>query len=90
MLAQIEKDKIYVIDEIVIYSSNTDEMCQEIRDRYGSKAQIFVSLTQLLNNEKHLLVVELIYLYCKMLAFKLKLKHRHPAVRDRINAVNLN
>ena len=41
-VTQIEKDKIYVVDEIVIYSSNTDEMCQEIRDRYGSKAQIFV------------------------------------------------
>ena len=25
-VAQIEKDKIYVVDEIVIYSSNTDEM----------------------------------------------------------------
>ena len=36
-VAQIEKDKIYIVDEIVIYSSNTDEMCQEIRDRYGTK-----------------------------------------------------
>ena len=32
-VAQIEKEKIYIVDEIVIYSSNTDEMCQEIRDR---------------------------------------------------------
>ena len=30
------KDKIIFVDEIVIYGSNTDEMCQEIRDRYGS------------------------------------------------------
>ena len=28
-VAQIEKDKIYFIDEIVIYSSNTDEMCKK-------------------------------------------------------------
>jgi Terminase-like family. len=27
-VAQIEKDKVYLLDEIVIYSSNTDEMCQ--------------------------------------------------------------
>ena len=37
LCGQIEKDKIYIVDEIVIYSSNTDEMVQEIRDRYGTK-----------------------------------------------------
>ena len=36
-VGQIEKDKIYIVDEIVIYGSNTDEMVQEIRDRYGYK-----------------------------------------------------
>ena len=41
-VGQIEKDKIYIVDEIVIYGSNTDEMCQEIRDRYGSKIPIFI------------------------------------------------
>ena len=28
-VAQIEKDKIYIVDEIVIYSSNTDEMVKK-------------------------------------------------------------
>ena len=41
-VAQIEKEKIYLVDEIVIYSSNTDEMVQEIRDRYGTKIPIFI------------------------------------------------
>ena len=41
-VGQIEKDKIYIVDEIVIYSSNTDEMVQEIRDRYGTKCTIFI------------------------------------------------
>ena len=36
-VAQIDKEKIYLVDEIVIYSSNTDEMVQEIRDRYGTQ-----------------------------------------------------
>ena len=41
-VGQIEKDKIYIVDEIVIYGSNTDEMCEEIRNRYGFKVPIFI------------------------------------------------
>ena len=41
-VGQIEKDKIYIVDEIVIYGSNTDEMCEEIRNRYGTKMPIFI------------------------------------------------
>ena len=41
-VGQIEKDKVYFVDEVIIYGSNTDEMVQEIRDRYGTKMQIFI------------------------------------------------
>ena len=41
-MAQLEKDTIHFVDEIVIYSSNTDEMVEEIRNRYGTKQKIFV------------------------------------------------
>ena len=37
-----------MVDEIVIYSSNTDEMVQEIRDRYGT--------TQIVFNEENYLI----------------------------------
>ena len=33
----IENDRIIVIDEIQIYSSNTNEMCDEIKTRYKNK-----------------------------------------------------
>ena len=36
-VAQIDREIIHFVDEIVIYSSNTDEMVEEIRNRYGSK-----------------------------------------------------
>ena len=36
-VGQIEKDKIFFLDEVIIYSSNTDEMVEEIRNRYGTK-----------------------------------------------------
>jgi hypothetical protein len=35
-VSHIVKDKIIFVDEIVIYGSNTDEMCQEIRDRVNN------------------------------------------------------
>ena len=41
-VSQLEKDKVFFIDEIVIYGSNTDEMCQEIKDRYGTKIPITI------------------------------------------------
>jgi hypothetical protein len=36
-VAQLDKDKVYFLDEVIIYGSNTDEMVQELRDRYGTK-----------------------------------------------------
>ena len=31
-VGQMKKKKIYIVDEIVIYGSNTDEICEEIRE----------------------------------------------------------
>ena len=28
-VSQIEKDRIYIVDEVIIYGSNTDEMCED-------------------------------------------------------------
>jgi hypothetical protein len=40
-VAQLDKDKVYFLDEVIIYGSNTDEMVQELRDRYGTKIPIY-------------------------------------------------
>jgi hypothetical protein len=87
-VAQIEKDKIYVVDEIVIYSSNTDEMCQEIRDRYGSKAQIFVYPDPASRQRKTSAGGRTDLSILQNAGFKVKVKHKHPSIRDRVNAVN--
>ena len=87
-VAQIEKDKVYVVDEIVIYSSNTDEMCQEIRDRYGSKAQIFIYPDPASRQRKTSAGGRTDLSILQNAGFKVKVKHKHPSVRDRINAVN--
>jgi hypothetical protein len=87
-ISQIEKDKIYVLDEIVIYSSNTDEMCQEIKDRYGTKVPIFIYPDPACRQRKTSAGGRTDLSILQNAGFKVKVKHKHPAVRDRINAVN--
>ena len=87
-VAQIEKDKVYFVDEIVIYSSNTDEMCQEIRDRYGTKIPIFIYPDPASRQRKTSAGGRTDLSILQNGGFHVKVKTRHPAVRDRINAVN--
>ena len=87
-VTQIEKDKIYAVDEIVIYSSNTDEMCQEIRDRYGSKMQIFMYPDPACRQRKTSAGGRTDLSILQNAGFKVKVKHKHPAIRDRVNSVN--
>ena len=83
----IEKDIVFVIDEIQIYSSNTQEMCEEIKNRYKNKnilvypdpsarqrktsAGGFTDISILKNN-----------------GFDVRCRNTAPMVRDRINSVN--
>ena len=87
-VTQIEKDKIYAVDEIIIYSSNTDEMCQEIRDRYGSKMQIFMYPDPACRQRKTSAGGRTDLSILQNAGFKVKVKHKHPAIRDRVNSVN--
>ena len=85
-VGQIEKDKIYFVDEIVIYSSNTDEMVQEIRDRYGTKIPIFIYPDPASKQRKTSAGGRTDLSILQNAGFKVK--NKHPAIRDRINAVN--
>tara|TARA_R110000803_G_scaffold75352_1_gene139706 strand:+ start:1839 stop:3074 length:1236 start_codon:yes stop_codon:yes gene_type:complete len=87
-VTQIEKDKIYAVDEVIIYSSNTDEMCQEIRDRYGSKIPIFIYPDPASRQRKTSAGGRTDLSILQNAGFKVKVKHKHPSIRDRVNAVN--
>ena len=87
-VAQIEKEKIYIVDEVVIYGSNTDEMCQELKDRYGSKIPITIYPDPASRQRKTSAGGRTDLSILQNAGFEVKVKHRHPAVRDRINAVN--
>jgi len=83
----LENDRIIVIDEIQIYSSNTNEMCDEIKTRYRNK-QIVVypdpSARQRKTSAGGLTDLSIL----KNVGFDVKCKNTAPLIRDRINAVN--
>ena len=87
-VAQIEKDKVFFVDEIVIYSSNTDEMCQEIRDRYGAKPQIFMYPDPACRQRKTSAGGRTDLSILQNAGFKVIVKHKHTPIRDRVNSVN--
>ena len=83
----IENDRIFMIDEIQIYSSNTNEMCDEIKTRYKNK-QIIVypdpSARQRKTSAGGLTDLSIL----KNNGFDVRCRSTAPLVRDRINAVN--
>ena len=83
----VQHDKIIVIDEIQIYSSNTNEMCEEIRNRYKNK-QIAVYPDPSARQRKTSAggVTDLAIL--KNAGFSVRTRNTAPLVRNRINAVN--
>jgi len=83
----IDNNIVTVIDEIQIYSSNTNEMCEEIRNRYKHK-NIIVYPDPSARQRKTSAggVTDLAIL--KNFGFEVKCKNTAPLVRDRINAVN--
>jgi len=87
-VAQIDRDKIHFIDEIVIYSSNTDEMEQEIRDRYGTKTRIFVYPDPACRQRKTSAGGRTDLTILQNAGFSVKCKLKHSPIRDRVNAVN--
>ncbi len=87
-VGQLEKDKIYFLDEIIIYSSNTDEMVDEIKNRYGTKIPIFVYPDPASRQRKTSAGGKTDLSILENAGFKVKCKFKHPAIRDRVNAVN--
>ena len=83
----IEKDIVTVIDEIQIYSSNTNEMCEEIKYRYKHKNIIIYpdpSARQRKTSAGGLTDLAIL----KNFGFDVRCRNTAPLVRDRINAVN--
>ena len=82
----IENDKIYIIDEIQIWSSNTNEMVEEIKRRYKGKIKIYPDPSARQRKTSAGGLTDLAIL--KNAGFEVYSRNSAPLVRDRINAVN--
>jgi hypothetical protein len=80
-------DGLHCIDEISIMSSNTDELAQEIRQRYP-KNRIICFPDPAGAQRKTSAGGRTDISILKQHGFEVKHRHSHPAVRDRINSVN--
>jgi len=80
-------DSLHVIDEIVIYSSNTDEIVDEIKVRYPNK-KIVVYPDPACRQRKTSAGGRTDLSILQNAGFNVKVRERHTSVRDRINAVN--
>ena len=87
VVCYIERDIIIVVDEIQIYSSNTQEMCEEIKIRYKNKNIIVYpdpSARQRKTSAGGFTDISIL----KNAGFDVRCRNTAPLVRDRINAVN--
>lgn len=81
------KDGLHIMDEIVLRNTNTDEICQALRERYpGKKIYIYADpagkqrRTSARDNTDHTIITQW--------GMELRSPRAHPLVKDRINAVN--
>jgi len=81
------KEGLHVIDELKLVNSNTDELAQEVINRYGNRSVTAfpdpagaARKTSAGGRTDHTILMQY--------GFNVKVKRKHPAVKDRINAVN--
>jgi PBSX family phage terminase large subunit len=87
VLAVRRGDDLYVIDEIQMYSSNTQEMVEEIHSRYpGRTVQVFPDPASRQRKTSAGGLTDLTIL--RNAGFTVRAPNAHTAIRDRINAVN--
>jgi hypothetical protein len=87
IVSYISNGVVYIMDEIQIWSSNTDELCQEIHRRYPGK-KIFVYPDPASRQRKTSAGGRTDLSILMNAGFICKVPPRHMAIRDRINSVN--
>ena len=87
VIAVPTKTGLFVIDEVALFSSNTDEMIQEVRNRYPHQQVTCwpdpagVQRRSSSGGRTDISILQ-------NAGWNVKYKPRHPAVKDRVNAVN--
>lgn len=87
VVGRVKANGLEVFDEITIYNSNTDEMAQEIRNRYPTQPVTFypdpagAARKTSANGNTDIKILE-------NAGFRVIYRRAHPLVKDRINAAN--
>jgi len=79
---------LHVFDEIVMFGSNTDEMADEIRQRYGSQSHVIIYPDPASRQRKTSAGGRTDLSILQNSGFEVRAKTSHSQIRDRINAVN--
>jgi hypothetical protein len=87
VVAVRQGDNLYVIDEIRMFSSNTTEIVEEIKTRYG-KSKVFIYPDPAARQRKTSAAGATDLTILSNAGFIVKAPNAHTPVRDRINAVN--
>jgi hypothetical protein len=87
VIAHRSGDTLHIIDEVRIFGSNTQEVCDELKTRFP-KARIWVYPDPAGNQRKTSAGGATDVTILRNAGFTVKVPHSHTAVRDRINAVN--
>ena len=82
-----KSEKLYAVDEIVMYGSNTDEMVAEIKNRYPTR-HVIVYPDPASRQRKTSAGGRTDLSILQNAGFVVKAKNSHALVRDRINAMN--
>ena len=85
-IGQIKDNNVYIFDEIQIWSSNTNEMVEEIQRRYKQRVIVYPdpSARQRKTSAGGFTDISIL----KNAGLEVRSRSAHPLVRDRINAVN--
>ena len=86
-IAQIQDNKLIVFDEIQIYNANTNDMIDELTNRYDIRKMI-VYPDPASNQRKTSAGGFTDLSLLRNAGFQVRVRAKHPLVRDRINAVN--
>ena len=86
VVSVIENDRIFVIDEIQIWSSNTNEMVEEIKRRYEKRVIVYPDPSARQRKTSAGGMTDLAIL--KNAGLDVRCRNSAPFVRDRINSVN--
>ena len=85
-ICQIIDGKLHQFDEISMYGSNTEELCEEIMNRYDRRKVI--CYPDPAGNQRKTSATGKTDITILQQYFMVETKRKHDAVRDRINAVN--